>query len=401
MRSEKTGNHFLPKFDGSGNSISLREERNIRARLSILAGAETIASIADLARGVSPPAFLRRIEGPPNRGAVKLTVKQRLIFRARGCRGRIHGMLLVWVCGKEPLKRLAFVLLAAGFAASAAAQGLPKTQAPAARTIILPQKMVAGDPATLAVLDSAGRLLPNVAVELSGGRNVTTDSTGRASFVAPGEAGRFAAKIPGQAIAAFSSVVTPETSTAEASSGGTTSEGSPGGLQVLSYPHFFAIHDRFTIEGKGFRGVADSNHVFLADQPCLVVASSPVSLVVLPEPRIPIGTTTLRVRVAGHDTGQIPVLAVLLEFSGPTEAPDAGAQGTIILHVYGVTERLDVEVRNESPEIIQLPRGNVQHLTTSGGKQNIAPVELKFLAPGNYTVAARLIRATTGAALQP
>ena len=167
--------------------------------------------------------------------------------------------------------------------------------------------------------------------------------------------------------------------------------GSSSGLQVLSYPHVFAIHDRFTIEGTGFRGAADSNHVFLADQPCLVVASSPVSLVVLPGPRIPIGTVHLRVSVAGHDTGPIPVFAVLFEFSGPAETPDAGAQGKIILTVHGAAERLAVEVRNGSPGIIQFPRGNVQHLLTSGGEQNIAPVELKFLAPGNYTVTARLI----------
>jgi hypothetical protein len=350
-----------------------------------------MTSIAELVRRRLAGFFVRC------RRFTKLPGRQRLVTRARGCRGRIHSMLLAWVCGKVPLRRLAFIfLLAASFAAFAIAQEIPKVQAPAARTIILPQKMVAGAPATLAVLDSAGRLLPNVVVELSDEDKVTTDATGRASFVAPGEAGRLIAKIPVQAITASSSVVAPEVSATQASPDGATSEGAPGGLGMVSYPHFLAIHDRFTIEGKGFRGVADSNHVFLAGQPCLVVASSPVSLVILPGPRIPIGATTLRISVAGHDTGQIPVSAVFLEFSGPMEAPDAGTQGKIILRVHGATERLAVEVRNGSPEIIQLPRGNLQRLATSGGEENIAPVELKFLAPGNYTVTARLIPTDSG-----
>ena len=45
-----------------------------------------------------------------------------------------------------------------------------KPFSPAPRLIILPPKVVAGAQATLAVLDSQGRLLPNITVELSGGQ---------------------------------------------------------------------------------------------------------------------------------------------------------------------------------------------------------------------------------------
>ncbi len=301
-------------------------------------------------------------------------------------------MFPAWVRGKEPLQRLALMFVfAASFATYAGAQALPKAKTPAARTIILPQKMVAGAPATLAALDSAGRLLPNVVVELSGGRKVTTDATGRALFVAPAEAGRLTAKVLGQEITASSTVVLPANLSAQADA-----EGPSAILQLASFPHVLAIRDRFTIEGRGFRGIADVNHVYLADQPCLVVAASPISLVVLPGPHVPVGETSLRVSVAGYDTGQIPVSAVLLEFSGPPDAPDAGTQGKIILRVLGATEPLAVEVRNGSPAIIQFPGGSVQRLATSGGDENIAPVELKFLAPGNYTLTARLIPANSG-----
>lgn len=311
--------------------------------------------------------------------------------RSRVSRGRILCMLLARVCGKEPLKRLILLFLAAGVAILAGAQELPKARVPAPRTIILPLKMVVGAPATLAVVDSAGRLLPNVVVELSSGRKVTTDATGRALFLAPGEAGRLTARITGKEIFATSVVAAFADSAIRS-----PVDGSSGEVRVVSFPHALAIHDWFTIEGAGFLGAADSDRVFLADQPCLVVASSPVSLVVLPGPHIPIGAINLRISVAGHDTGEIPVSAVSLEFSGPTEAPDAGTQGKIILSVRGATERLAVEVFNGSPGIIRFPHGNVQRLRTSGGEENIAPVELNFLAAGNYTVTARLIPNDSG-----
>jgi hypothetical protein len=41
--------------------------------------------------------------------------------------------------------------------------------------------------------------------------------------------------------------------------------------------------------------------------------------------------------------------------------------------------------------VIQLSKGNIQRLKTTGGDENIAPVEVKFVADGNYSVSARLI----------
>jgi hypothetical protein len=247
---------------------------------------------------------------------------------------------------------------------------------------------VAGAQATLAVIDSQGRLLPNIAVELSGGQKVTTDITGRAVFKAPNEPSQLVAKVSGQGINSSATLVASEDPDPPVTPGGPA-----GGAKVASYPHVLAIHDRFTLEGSGFRSAADSNHVYLNRDPCLVVASSPVSLVVLPGPRVPVGEVTLVVNVAGMDAGQFPVSAVLLEFSGPAEAVNAGSSGKLILHAHGTKEPLLLEVRNGSPGVIQLSKGNIQRLKTTGGDENIAPVEVKFVADGNYSVSARLISA--------
>jgi hypothetical protein len=121
------------------------------------------------------------------------------------------------------------------------------------------------------------------------------------------------------------------------------------------------------------------------------MASSPVSLVVLPGLHIPVGPIDLRISAGGNNVGPLPVSAVLLEFSGPVETPNAGSQSMLMLHARGTTERLSVEVRNGSPAIIQFPRGLLQRLMTSGGEENTAAVQLKFLAAGNYMVSARLL----------
>jgi hypothetical protein len=245
-------------------------------------------------------------------------------------------------------------------------------------------------------------MLPHAVVELSGSQRVratlvarrekvTTDAAGRALFTAPGEPGVLIARIPGRDVTASSAIVKSADPAPQ-----TSAENSSAVARVLAYPHFISLHDRFTMEGVGFRGEADANRVFLAGQACLVLASSPVSLVVLPGPHIPIGEIDLRVAVAGRDAASNPVVMVLLEISGPSEAPPAGAQGKLIVLAHGTRERLIVEVRNGSPEIIQLSRGNAQRVTTSGGERNTAEIDTIFLAPGDYTVTARLIPTDSG-----
>jgi hypothetical protein len=300
-------------------------------------------------------------------------------------------MIRAWVRHNGPGGCVAFILFMGTATVLAVAQQPTKPHpSPVPHLIILPLQLVSGEQATLAVLDTQGRLMPNVAVELSEGQMVMTDVTGRALFKAAEEPGTLIAKISGQTISASTTVIA-----SEAPSGQASPAGRAGEAHVVSHPRFVEIHDRFSLEGSGFRGVADSNHIYLNDDPCLVVASSPVSLVVLPGPRVPVGDVKLRVTVAGMDAGQFAASAVLLEFSGPApaDAVNAGSSGKLILRAHGTTEPLALEVRNGSPGVIQLSKGNVQRLKTSGGDENIAPVEVKFVTGGNYSISARLLPA--------
>ena len=265
-------------------------------------------------------------------------------------------------------------------------------------------------------------------VELSTGQKVTTDATGRALFMVAPIPGAMTAKLFGQETTASSIVMAAPFLPGQVPTIGDATQPNqqryPGGLQVepapdsarlpfetqgkqveptpgkISYPKFLTLHDRFAIEGTGFNGRADGNRVLLEGQPCLVLASSPLSLVVLPGVHVPIGPIGLKITVGGNDVGPLPVSAVLLEFSGPSETPNAGTQSSLVLHARGTTEPLSVEVRNGSPGVIQFPHGVVQRLTTSGGEENTAPVELKFLTAGSYTVTARLLAAGTGSSAE-
>jgi hypothetical protein len=298
---------------------------------------------------------------------------------------------MILSCGRQSILRGTLFVVMAACAVFATAQEAPRVQAAAPRTIVLPRETVAGLPATLAVLDSAGRLLPNIVVEISGGQKVTTDSTGRALFGVPGEPGVLTARIPGREVTASAPIVKLSDAAPP-----TALEDTSAAVRVLSVPHFISLHDRFAVGGAGFRVEAESNHVYLSGQPCLVLASSSVSLVVLPGLRVPIGAIDLRVSVAGHQAEPKSVVMVLLELNGPAEAPPAGAQGKLSVRVHGARERLAIEIRNSSPEIIQFPRGNVERLTTSGGEPNAAEIETNFLASGDYTVTARLISTDSG-----
>src|SRR5712692_2766833 len=179
-------------------------------------------------------------------------------------------------------------------------------------TIVLPQKLVAGQRATLAVLDATGRLAPGVVVEFTGGERVSTDSTGRAGFTAPAEAGVLRAQLPGVEMSASTTIIAPPPSPSN-------------GVQVFDYPHVISVSDRFAVYGSGFRGDANDDHAMLGGQSALVLA-----------------------------------------------------------------------VRNLTPEIIALPRGNLQRVTSSGGLVNSAQVELQGVRAGDFSISAKLVPGVTG-----
>ena len=230
----------------------------------------------------------------------------------------------------------------------------PAQQAPpasGARILLLPRRMVSGERATLAVLDVNGRLTPGVTVSFSNGDKLTTNATGRALFVAPLNLGVMFATIEGRAGRVTTAILSP-------------SEAISTSIEVASAPRFASLTDRFELLGRGFCGEADSNQVTVGGQPAIVLAASPVSLVVLPPMELGPGPATIEISCAKR---QAPPLTITL---------------------------VALEARNLAPDIAELAGGNPVRLSSSGGMDNFARFELTGRKNGSFMISIRLVSST-------
>jgi hypothetical protein len=243
-------------------------------------------------------------------------------------------------------------------------------------TIVLPPKVVAGHPATLAILGADGRLAPNVSVSIGEGQSLKTDATGRASFTAPATPGVLFAEASGA-----SAVTLINESPVR---GAETAKGE------LSVAAMISLKDRFTICGGGFRGDADANRVTMNGDRALVVASSPECLVVLPSPRATPGAAKLTVNSPGSDRNATTTL-VSLQFEAPQIAPVPGQRSELTVHVEGSDAPLNVTIQNETPGVLEFLKGDTQEVRTTGGSRNVAQVQIGAIRSGDYSFSARLI----------
>ena len=251
-----------------------------------------------------------------------------------------------------------------------------------ARILILPRRVVSGERATLAVLDVNGRLTPGVTVNFSNGDRLTTDATGRALFVAPLNSGVVFGAIVGRAGRVPTTVMTP----AEA---GNTS------ITVSSVPRVASLTDRFEVSGQGFCGEADANQVTIGGQAALVLASSPVSLAILPPLELMSGPERVEIMCAkgGAVTFSMTLVALELEADSSPLAP--GEHRALAVHVQGTSSKVGLEARNLAPEIAELTRGPVARLSSSGGGENVARFEIAGRKRGSFVISIRLAATAT------
>jgi hypothetical protein len=250
--------------------------------------------------------------------------------------------------------------------------------------IVLPQELETEKPATLAVIGTDGRLEPDVNVSLSIGRQVRTDTTGRARFVTPTEAGVLVAEIAGTDVRA-SALILPPSANASAT------------LSVRNYPRVAAESDRIEIRGAGFRGDVDENIATLGNHDALVVAASPNALVIQAGPGTSLGPTNLTVQVAGNKSGPLPITLVSIEIQRPGEELAPGKKGQAFIYVGGTEDRIALALRNLSPGVVTMRNGNFQHLVSSGGRTNAAVTSFVALSAGPFSLSARVIPPPSGA----
>ncbi len=247
-----------------------------------------------------------------------------------------------------------------------------------ARTLLLPRRIVSGERATLAVLDSNGRLTPGVTVNFSNGDQFTTDATGRALFVAPLNPGVIYGSIAGRAGRVSTAILS-------------SSEAASVSIEISSAPRVASLTDRFEILGRGFCGDADANQVTIAGQAAIVLASSPTALVVLPSPDLEAGNAAVQVSCAKRESAPFSVTFVGLELEADSSPLKPGEHRPLTVRVRGTTTKIALEARNLAPEIAELSGGNPVRGSSSGGAENLAKFEVLGRKNGSFLISIRLL----------
>jgi hypothetical protein len=249
-------------------------------------------------------------------------------------------------------------------------------------TIVLPPRLMAGHPATLAVLGGDGELAPAVTVSLGNGETVTTDRTGRALFTAPASGDYLVAKASGATAAAL---IDPAVGASEPS--------------TTTLPAIISVRDRFWVCTAGLRGDADANSVKIDNEPALILAASPECLVALPSPKTELDAAVVVIAAPGTQATANATL-VALEFEAPQPALLPGKKSRLSVRVRGSEQKLAIVVENETPGVLRFLRGDEQELRTKGGAQNVAELDVQAIRSGDYSFRARLLTAPDAALAQ-
>ena len=239
-------------------------------------------------------------------------------------------------------------------------------------TIVLPPRVVAGRPATLAVLGADGRLAKDIAVDLGDGRRIKTDNTGRAFFAVPSSGDVLFARASGASTVALVDAVAPS--------------GDHGSAIVAP---IVSLRDRFSICGAGLRSDADANHVRISGEPALVLAASPECLVILPGPKTPPGPAQISVETPGTQW-RAATTFVSLQFDTPKSPWRPARKSQLDVRVLGTEDRLHIIVENATPDVLKFTKGERQELLTSGGPQNSASIKIETICSGDFSFHAHL-----------
>jgi len=253
----------------------------------------------------------------------------------------------------------------------------PRAQSTANATwsvsIVLPPRVVAGRPATLAVFGADGKLVSGVTVEVSKDQRVVTDTTGRAVFAAPIDGGVVVARASGKAAAAL---VDPD--------------GAASGSQTISVTPVISLKDSFSICSGGFRGEADANRVKINEERALILAASPECLIVLPGPKVTPGPAFISVQT-GEARWTAATTVVSLEFEPPQPALVPEKKSKLVVRAEGTEQPLRIVAENQTPGVLEFVRGDAQNLQTSGGTNNFAAIEVQAIRSGDFSFHARLL----------
>lgn len=260
---------------------------------------------------------------------------------------------------------------ALGHPRGAPAQALPF--ATSSFTIVLPPRLMAAHPATLAVFGLDGKLAPGVSVALSDGESITTDRTGRAHFTAPASAKYLLAQVAGATAAAL---IDPAAGASEP--------------QSVTAPPFVSLRESFWLCGPGLQGDASADSLTIDAHPALVLAASPECLSTIAPPGIEPGAASISVSAPGV-RWTASTIFIALSYEPPRQPLKPGQKGRLTVIARGTTAKLILLIENTSPDMLRFLAGDVQQVRTRGGANNSASIESQAIRSGTFSFHARIV----------
>ena len=169
-------------------------------------------------------------------------------------------------------------------------------------------------------------------------------------------------------------------------------------LAITDAPRILSLRDRFTVGGAGFSGDADANRVQLGGKPAVVIAASPVSLIIVASPGAAPGPGKLVISVEGVAgvEASLPVTLVTVDFSSSKAQLAPKERAKLLVSVRGTEEPLELEVRNLSPQVVRFRRGDSQRIRTHGGAENAATIDIQGRSTGEYAFSVRVVPPPAG-----
>lgn len=237
--------------------------------------------------------------------------------------------------------------------------------------IVLPLELIAGQPATLAVLASDGHIAPGAKIVLSNGRVITTDESGRAHFLAPPQTGPLFARVLESDVREAADVLPQQQSS--------------GNLQLTHVPTVTSVERPLTIEGSGFDGNADGNSVSISGNRTLVLASSLVQLIIIPPANTAAGPTKLLVTKDGAEATANLTFINIIAISPSDSQIRPGKKTMIHLLVQGTVTPVNLRIQNKTPQTAQFEGEDDVFVRTMGGPDNSVDIRIKGLAAGQFS----------------
>jgi hypothetical protein len=277
--------------------------------------------------------------------------------------------------GRQRLRLFSIGLCASIFLAASSTRSL--VVAPTGQNrIVLPLELIAGEPATLAVLTPDGHVAAGVEIVLSSGQVLTTDESGRAHFLVPPQTGALFARLLGSETREAADVLPKQLSSVD--------------LQLTQFPKIASVSDRLVISGSGFSGDADKNSVEIDGKRALVLASSPTRLILMPPADTVLGPARLLIAKGNSEVTANITFVSIVPMSFSEVQIRAGKEATIRLLVQGTTEPLNMEIKNLTPGVAEFKHADTLFARSRGGTDNWAIIRIKGLAAGQLSYSVRL-----------